>query len=311
MKKHIKQCLIPLLFFGCIGTDVIDSEMVNESIVVAPDSGSLIIGDNLQLTGVYHNMFAIQEEVELTWIVADDNIVTIDAQGLVMAINSGQTIVNAIFGNTMSNDVLITVVQNTNDIASVAITPPSSSNLLPGETLQLSANTFNVNDEELEGKEITWASSNAGVASIDNTGLLTAIIDGSAQITATSEGVQSQPITIEIGNASVSKTGTFSGASGYTAEGTATLKEDNGVITLDLSADFRTSFALGTFIYLSNSTSGSGTRSGGLELGEITSNGAKSFDVTSKNAATALDTYQYVIVLCKPASITFGSAELK
>jgi hypothetical protein len=87
--------------------------------------------------------------------------------------------------------------------------------------------------------------------------------------------------------------------------------ESNGKLTLTLSDNFETSFALGTFVYLANSTAGSAVRSQGLELGEVKTNGAKSFDITAINGNVKIDTYRYAIILCKPASLTFGYADLK
>jgi hypothetical protein len=52
-------------------------------------------------------------------------------------------------------------------------------------------------------------------------------------------------------------------------------------------------------------------RASGLEVAQISTNGAKTFDITAIRPATGLFDYQYVIILCKPASLTFGYAELK
>jgi hypothetical protein len=184
-----------------------------------------------------------------------------------------------------------------------------------GDSHQFSAQYFD-NTGEASLKPIEWKSSDPMIVSITIEGLATAHQNGEVTITASvADGstitdflLQASEVTEE---SNTSKTGSFRGSSGYTAVGTATLKKnENGDLILDLSSNFKTSFALGTFIYLSNSTSGSSTRSGGLELNEIKSNGAKSFNVTAKEPSVTLESYKYVIVLCKPASITFGSAEL-
>ena len=79
---------------------------------------------------------------------------------------------------------------------------------------------------------------------------------------------------------------------------------------LYLSEDFETSFALGTFIYLANSTDGTAVRAQGVEIAEIKDNGAKEFNVSQIDPSIQLDDFRYVIILCKPASITFGYADL-
>jgi hypothetical protein len=42
----------------------------------------------------------------------------------------------------------------------------------------------------------------------------------------------------------------------------------------------------------------------------VSGNGGITFNASSLKSDVALSDYQYVIVLCKPASITFGFAEL-
>lgn len=105
--------------------------------------------------------------------------------------------------------------------------------------------------------------------------------------------------------------GTFVSANGYKASGMAVLEDDNGDIILSFSDDFMASFALGTFIYLANNnSSGTSIRSNGIELDEIKKNGSHTFNVTQKFPGTTISQYKYVIVLCKPASIVFGYAEM-
>ena len=109
------------------------------------------------------------------------------------------------------------------------------------------------------------------------------------------------------------RSGTLQGRGGYAAAGTVTLSQnDNGDLVLSTSDDFAVTLALGTFLYLSNSESGNETAANGLEVADVSQNlsGARTFNVTRLDASVALNTYRYVIVLCKPARITFGAAEL-
>ena len=110
------------------------------------------------------------------------------------------------------------------------------------------------------------------------------------------------------------RTGTLQGSGGYESKGTVTLSQDEqGNITLATGEDFEVEFALGTFLYLSNDLSGSAIISTGLEIADISQSttGAQSFNVTAINDQVTLDTYQYVIILCKPAQLVFGSATLE
>ena len=108
--------------------------------------------------------------------------------------------------------------------------------------------------------------------------------------------------------------GTLQGQGGYTATGTVTLRRNEaGELILSTSDDFEVSFAAGTFLYLSNSEAGPATFTGGLEIADVsdTPTGAQSFNVSQVDPNVTLSTYQYVVVLCKPFRLTFGTAELK
>jgi len=72
-------------------------------------------------------------------------------------------------------------------VASVAVTPPSAS-VQPGVTVQLGATAKDANGNPLNGKEFTWTSDSAPVATVDPSGLVTGAGPGLATITATSEG---------------------------------------------------------------------------------------------------------------------------
>ena len=108
--------------------------------------------------------------------------------------------------------------------------------------------------------------------------------------------------------------GTLQGQGGYTTVGTITLRQNKaGELILSTSDDFEVSFAAGTFLYLSNSEAGPATFTGGLEIADVsdTPTGAQSFNVSQVDPNVTLSTYQYVVVLCKPFRLTFGTTELK
>jgi hypothetical protein len=74
-------------------------------------------------------------------------------------------------------------------VASVGVTLASGS-LNPGQTTQATATTRDANNNVLTGRVVVWTSTNTAVASVNSSsGLVTAVAVGSAQITATSEGV--------------------------------------------------------------------------------------------------------------------------
>lgn len=73
-------------------------------------------------------------------------------------------------------------------VVSVTVAPPTGS-LTPEQTLQASAVAANSEGTALDDVTFTWASSNEDVATVDATGLITAVDVGVADITATADGV--------------------------------------------------------------------------------------------------------------------------
>lgn len=297
-----------LVFGGCIGTDY-ENDPKDSAIIADVESIQLMVTQSIQIEAVYHyNMWRPEPDQKLNWLSLDPTIAEVSENGLVTGLKKGQTNVRVLFPAEDTIYVAVTVIESNNDVAKVIVNGLKTT-LSVGENLQLNYEATTINDVIVTGSETIWTSSNENIATVDQAGLVTGIASGITSITATVDGVNSLPYVIMVG--ATGKVGVFQGSGSYHAQGTATLVSEGGNLTLTFSDDFETSFALGTFVYLANSTSGTTVRSQGLEVAEVTSNGAKSYDISSIDGTITLDTYQYVILLCKPASITFGSAELK
>ena len=308
MRNASFSVLLTFLLSSCVGTDY-ENDPKDSAIIVEKQNFELMVGETETIEAVYHyNMWRPEPEAQLTWISEDPSIVGVSSSGTITAIAKGQTTVTVLLAAEDTTSVSVTVVETAAEVASVEISGDNST-IEVSETVQLSARAYTINEVEITGKLVSWSSSDMTVASIDQNGLVTGLSDGLTEMTATVDGINSPAYVIMVG--SNGKMGTFQGVGSYDAKGTATLTDDNGNLTLTFSNDFETSFALGTFVYLANSTSGTAVRSQGLEIAEVTTNGAKSYDITAVDGSIGLDSYQYVVLLCKPASITFGYAEMK
>jgi uncharacterized protein YjdB len=93
------------------------------------------------------------------------------------------------------------VTTGTGESAPVAVVAiqPSTTSLSVGSTLQLTVVLRDAVGRVLENRTITFASSNESVVSVDATGLVRALADGEATITATSEE-QSGQMSISVGS---------------------------------------------------------------------------------------------------------------
>lgn len=293
-------------FSGCIGTDYLEDPVIGERIDVTPGQVALMPGQTTSLTGVYFDEYGIEREVDLLWISASPEVALVDEDGVVSAVGAGQAVITASFQTAVSEAVNVTVVPDENGVASVEIAAEKTA-LEVGEETTLTAAIRNIEGTELDGRPLEWFSENSAIVAVNDEGKVTAIAPGLGGVHAKSEGVKSNTIDFVVGSV---RSGTFVPAGGYNAEGMAVLRQDGGDVILELGSGFKTSFALGTFIYLSNTTSGSGTFSNGLEISQIFENGAGTFNVTELHPTVGLFDYRYVIVLCKPARVTFGYADL-
>ncbi|MBI4420543.1 MAG: Ig-like domain-containing protein, partial [Gemmatimonadetes bacterium] len=95
--------------------------------------------------------------------------------------------VNAVFGSLSNVAGATTDAPPALPVASVVVSPETAS-VNVGQTQQLTAQVQDANGNVLTGRSVTWSSDNALVGTVSVDGLVTAVAEGSATITATSEG---------------------------------------------------------------------------------------------------------------------------
>jgi hypothetical protein len=305
MNSRIAAIFI-LLAGGCIGTDYLEDPIVGARIEITPGSAALMPGQNIQLEAVYFDKYGLEQDAVFTWLTSEPDIATVDQNGFVEAAGVGQAVITATFAMTSSPAIQVAVVATENDVAFVEISAPKTT-VDVGEKVMMTAVVKNINGVELMDREVEWFSGNTEVLAVSETGEVTVVAQGLGAVYAVSEGVMSNLVSFVAGSA---RTGVFVSAGGYETEGIAFLHDEEGNLVLEFSDDFKTSYALGTFVYLSNSTVGSTTFSSGFEITQITEDGSKRFDIWALDPSVELYDYQYVVILCKPARITFGYAEL-
>jgi len=296
---------------SCVGTDFVDDPIIGEKILIASNTLALFPGEKFQATAEYFDKYGVKQNAALLWQSSNPTIAEVNATGLITGKIPGQAIIQPYLGDFLGPQIQVTVVSDPNAVATVEVKQPISTTLSFGTKIQLEIVVKNVAGTILLGKSIEWFSENSNILTINSTGLVEAVGSGIAGIHAKVNGVKSNIINFDV--TGLLRKANFTQAGGYIAKGSATLEQakNTGAIMLSLSADFDTDFALGTFIYLANSTNGSTVRSNGLELGQIFKDGAATFSVSSIKPTVTLTEYRYVIILCKPASVTFGFADLK
>jgi len=155
-------------------------------VVVSPLTASVTVGNTIPLQAVVRDASGQTiTDPSVIWSVQDTSIARVSSTGVVTARAVGSTQVAA-SANGKSGLASVTVTPI--PVASVTVTP-ARVDLAPGAHASLAAVTYDASGKALDGRALVWASSNASVASVDATGVVTALAAGAATITATSEGV--------------------------------------------------------------------------------------------------------------------------
>jgi len=301
--------LFPVLIAlqGCIGTDIVDEPLGMSGFrAEIEESGlSLFPGEAHTLQARVYAADGQEVEANWSWQSTNEAVATVDEGGTVTATGLGQAFILGIANGSLRDSVQVTVVADANAVAMIIV--EAGQNMLEvGESLQLETQVTNAMGEPLDGKTISWASSDPAVATVSEMGVVTAIAEGEAGITAESEGVRSLPFTVRVGSAAMIRSGTFRGKNGYSATGTAVLEVEGTQATLRFESDFQTQSGPGLFVYLSPNEN---NVTGGINLGGLQStSGEQSYAVPE--AVNTAD-MNFAIIYCMPFSVPFGAAPLQ
>ena len=152
------------------------------TIAVTPDTVALAaLGQTAQLSAEVRDQAGrAMEGVQVAWSSADTTVAAVDSGGLVTAAGAGETTITATSGEA-SGEAAVSVMQS---VGSVVVSPAVDT-VAPGDTLRLAAEAFDANGHGVEGAQFDWSSSAVSVARVDGSGLVTAVAEGTATITAT------------------------------------------------------------------------------------------------------------------------------
>ena len=207
----------------------------------------------------------------------------------------------ACIGDDYIDDAVDPVVQFLSNVDTIAI----------NSTYQFEAVFLNnVGREE----EVTfdWSSSSPEVISISDTGLATALEEGSATIRAEyngPNGVLSDEMLVHVGASTVisstERTGTIATTSSYLLTGDFALTADGNDLILTFDSNYEASTALpGLYVYLSNN---SNTTSGAYEIGEVEIfEGSHSYTIED----VGINDFNIVLYFCKPFNVKVGHGDI-
>ena len=119
----------------------------------------------------------------LTWKSMNPNVATVNQNGVVTAKSAGSTFILAETSNQKVAQCLVTVYDSEIYPTSISLSETSTT-IYKGESKTLSVTFTPTNSTNTN---ITWTSSNSKVVSVNSSGVITGVEEGSATITATTE----------------------------------------------------------------------------------------------------------------------------
>jgi acid phosphatase type 7 len=183
--KRLGTALLTADVEGQRGTARLKVQAAVRSVLLSPDRGTLRIGATLQLevTLKDENGNSVDGR-EVSWTTDHPEVATVSASGLVKAVRVGQVMVTAKSEGKEGRST-ITVEEA---VARVVVTP-ASRRLVLGEVFRFSASPRAADGDALSGREVEWSSDRPNIATVSKDGRVTALAEGTAQIEASSEGV--------------------------------------------------------------------------------------------------------------------------
>ena len=184
----------------------------NKSYSVAENNKKLVLGttsikalnfDETEVTIPYPAEKQLNVTVEpkdavasgLTWKSSDPTVATVDANGLVKSLKEGAATITATAPNGVSKSIPVTVSGEAVRVKGISL-PETGGTLLLGNTMTLEPE---ITPSDATTKRVIWTSSNEGVASVDEDGVVTALKTGNATITAeTADGGYKTSYTVTV-----------------------------------------------------------------------------------------------------------------
>ena len=163
------------------------AEPTPTTVAVTPDTVALIaLGDTVRLVAeVGDQLGRVMEDEPVTWVSGDTIVAAVDSAGLVTAVGTGATRVTGTAGDAFGS-AAVTVMQSAGSVE----VSPAAATIASGDTVRLAAEEFDENGHAVAGAEFAWSSSDVSVATVDGSGLVHGVAEGTATITATSGSAQ-------------------------------------------------------------------------------------------------------------------------
>ncbi len=251
MKGVSAILILALALVGCGGKSGTSAPLspspVLTTLAITPSNAAIYIGGTqvFSASGKDQNGNLFSPLPTLTW--SSSSAAATIKSGVATGVSVGTTNISVSGAGVSSSLVTLTVSNAPSVLTTITVTPASAS-ILVGATQALSATGFDQYGKIMSGVTFSWASLNTLAATVNSAGLVTGIAAGTAQMLASADGVNSNPVTINV-----------SAPPQYTISGTVVnLAGNNGGLVLqDNGKDNLAVNANGNFQFAATVTAGS------------------------------------------------------
>ncbi len=192
---------------GSLAATVASATLTSMAISLATPSVTAGLTDQVTATGKYSDGSTRDLSNSVAWTVSKPAVASISNSGLLTGKTSGATVVTATLGSlTGTNSLSVTSPL----LVSILVSPASAS-VGVGFTDQFTATgSYSDGSSQNLSSSVTWGVSNSALASISSSGLVSAVLNGPAIITATSGSITgTAPLTITVSLVSIIVTPAF------------------------------------------------------------------------------------------------------
>lgn len=155
-------------------------------LIIAPAADTLTaLGASRRFTATARDANGASVAVSgLTWTSLNRTIAEVDGSGNVVARGVGTALIVAAAAGFTPDTATVLVRQ----LAATVTLSGAQSSMQVGQSVQLSATVRDANNNAISGASVSWSTSNSAVATVSSAGLVRAVAEGSATITASSGG---------------------------------------------------------------------------------------------------------------------------
>ena len=177
------------------GAELLVEPPVPTTIAVTPDTVRFTaLGQAVELAAEVRDQIGrVMPEAVVSWASGDTLVTVVDSAGVVTGTRNGETTISATAGEAAGMAAVVVM-----QVAGTVVVSAPEPVVAIGDTLRLAAEAFDENGHGVEGAVFSWSSSDAGVARVDDWGLVEGVIEGTAIITATAgDALGTAEITVE------------------------------------------------------------------------------------------------------------------